>query len=248
MILQVFSDIHHDISKKNIDINPKADLIVSLGDNCTYKEIEYLYKDIKKTIIIIPGNHEYYNGDLLEIKEYWEHINHKHKHIHILDDNCYIQGNYRFVGTTLWSGFSLYGERNRGRIMQEASKRVRDFKNITYGKKTFSPIDMFNLHRKSLTWLSSVEPFDGTNILLTHFPVSKNSIHPKYRGEILSGYYSNDLDYILSEYQYHFHGHIHHPFKYTVGKTSVFSSPRGYPMTDHQFENKNFNNGLIIHI
>ena len=70
------------------------------------------------------------------------------------DDTCEIE-NVRFLGTTLWTDFRLYGEGESWFSRETARRQIDDFTSIRSGGRLFTPEDSVALHEASKAWLVS---------------------------------------------------------------------------------------------
>ena len=73
---------------------------------------------------------------------------------------------------------------------------------------------------------------DQKFVVVTHHCPSEQSVHDKYKGDILmnGGFRSNCDDFISYRPQIKLwmHGHTHEDFDYVLGETRVVCNPRGY--------------------
>jgi hypothetical protein len=142
----------------------------------------------------------------------------------------------RFLGTTLWSNFRLYGTPSLYiAAMREAQQVMNDFRRIRVSaasERVFSPADAGGLFRRESAWLAQMisRPFDGPTVVVTHHAPSRSSIHPRFDGALLNASYVSDAQYLLDagRVDLWIHGHTHDSFDYQLGDTRVVCNPRGY--------------------
>lgn len=200
-----------------------------------------------KTVIYVPGNHEYYGRDINETKALMR-ITARQTGVILLDDDEYIVGNVRFLGTTLWTDFQLLGAPFKLTAMAEAQRVMNDFRLIHYGQLGhFAPTHSIELHEKSLAWLVRKldEPFEGKTVVVTHHLPSASSISAKYEGSTLNPCFASNLDGLFGKMDLWIHGHTHDSFDYAVNDTKVICNPRGYWKEEL---NPSFNPTLVVEI
>lgn len=226
--LMPISDCHLEFRNYTYWIEPNdADIICLLGDmGVGPQAVEWSMFEserLNKPIMFLNGNHEYYNYDLGLLQTFREMT--KGTKVTILENDIYEFMGYRFLGCSLWSDFSSYGPVGKTHALLNATKFISDFTYI----KNFTPNDCIDLHNKSMDWLK--DNLTGTkDIVLTHFPPSVWYTAPKYRGDIMSPYFVNDLEPFILERQplAWLSGHSHYNIKKYVGKTLLMSNQLGY--------------------
>jgi len=108
MKLQIISDVHLEFQKEVPFIPVKADIIILLGD-IGYpfsKSYQFLIEDLSKRfkhVIIIAGNHEYYNSEFYTTNDKIEKIAKKYQNVHFLNNSRITIDNITFYGATLWT-------------------------------------------------------------------------------------------------------------------------------------------------
>lgn len=269
MKIQLFSDLHYEFFKRDqstyggIVVKPDVDVVLLLGDIDNGEFIMQRLYDIcykwGKQIVYVPGNHEFYNQEMLHVLE---KFNHEISGINILTG---IEGygkkeviidNVRFLGGTLWTDFALYQNSIRIPSIQEAmdigSQTINDFRKIKYKGRTFTPEDSITLHSQTLELLNKQlkTPFSGKHVLVSHHGVHNNSIHPKYRADnrylnskkllpnenqswVMNSAFASHLPALLEKFDFAFHGHTHSNIDFTCNNeknTKVKANPRGYPL------------------
>jgi predicted phosphodiesterase len=127
-----------------------------------------------------------------------------------------------------------------------------------------SPTHTVLRHRESLAWLQAELEQEnlGTNlgtpkktVVVTHHYPSKRSTAARYTNDPLTAAFGSKLSLdLLTQANLWIHGHTHDSCDYRLGDSKksvrVVCNPRGYPMGWHRgdFENRNFNPGLLIEI
>jgi hypothetical protein len=149
-------------------------------------------RGIAKPVLYVAGNHEFYGNSLGRTRSELKALC-AGTHIHVLDDDAVVIGGVRFLGTTLWTDFLLFGTgAQRDAAVAESLRYIRDFSRITvgddYGGDLFSPDASAALHRGHAGWLANrlAEPYPGPTVVITHHAPSPCSIHPRFEGSLLN--------------------------------------------------------------
>ena len=244
--IQIISDIHLEFGgvyekMESEDRFPKscAPILALLGD-IGYPQNETYWKFIDKIIdrfeciIIITGNHEYYQNEYHEV----EHII-KDKitnnplyvqKLKYLNNECLelpdILPNIRILGTTLWVNYPKADEDDNIAIQYEY--RINDFRRIRFKdpsneEKTdktplLTSVNVNQLHRDAVDFLEremerARKDEQKVIILSHHAPTNYNSIHPEtdYKSDALA----YGMNYASMEYLFKapligwFFGHTH---------------------------------------
>jgi predicted phosphodiesterase len=232
--LNILSDLHLSLGALQIPEND-ADLVILAGDVARPREATSWASRLAKPVLYVPGNHEFYGasiGDTLdELKRLCAGTN-----IHVLDNEEINLEGVRFLGTTLWTDFMLFGSGpQRAAAMHEALGFMRDFSRIRAGQapgELFTPndaVELFNIHAG---WLARklAEPYGGPTVVITHHAPSRKSIHPRFSDSLLNACFVSDAEHLIdrSRVRLWIHGHTHDSFDYIVNGTRVVCNPRGY--------------------
>jgi hypothetical protein len=175
--------------------------------------------------------------------------------VRVLDDDEIIFDGVRFLGTTLWTDFMLFGEsEKRAAAIQEALKFMRDFSRIRIDdadERLFSPADsaaLFDIHAR---WLDRklAEPYAGPTVVITHHAPSRKSIHPRFADSLLNACFVSDAERLADGTRacLWVHGHTHDSFDYVLNGTRVVCNPRGYAQ-DGVNENPQFDANFLVEI
>jgi len=234
MKLQILSDLHLSVSGMEPE-QTDADLYVLAGDIARPAAACAWAQRLEKPVIYVAGNHEFYGGELArtidELRTRCAGSN-----VHFLEQDALVIGGVRFLGTTLWSDFLLYGKGPlREQAIAEAQTLVWDFKKITLGSKAdrlLTAADCATLFSQAHAWLGARlgEPFEGTTVVVTHFAPSPKSVHARFAGSLLNPSFVSDAEDLMGSERVNLwiHGHTHNSFDYTVRGTRVVCNPRGY--------------------
>jgi predicted phosphodiesterase len=231
---RVFSDLHLEFAGWTPP-PAAAEAILLAGDVAVgVQGIQWARNTFVDTpIVYVPGNHEFFGTQLPEavdvLREEAQRCD-----VHFLDgDACVISGT-RFLGTTLWTDYELYGSEpaDVGRAMADAIEEMNDFQMIKWRDgDRFKPELVREIHLASARWLADrlAEPFGGPTVVITHHLPHRLSIHPRFEGTRYNPCFASDLDHLVrAPVALWVHGHTHESLDYTVNGTRVVCNPRGY--------------------
>ena len=253
MKLNVLSDLHLSLGTLPIPEN-NADAVILAGDVARPKEAVAWALGLAKPVFYVVGNHEFYGGSITgtvaELKRRCAGTN-----VRVLDDDEVIFDGVRFLGTTLWTDFMLFGEgEKRAAAIQEALKFMRDFSRIRIDdadERLFSPADSAALFDIHAGWLEHklAEPYAGPTVVITHHAPSRKSIHPRFADSLLNACFVSDAERLADRTRVCLwvHGHTHDSFDYVLNGTRVVCNPRGYAK-DGVNENSQFDANFLVEI
>jgi predicted phosphohydrolase len=211
-----------------VDSTPESDAIVLAGDigmlNTTYGYISYLLDALSaraKTVIYIPGNHEYYSDSYSNGKARLYKLRFAvpknvvvcHEAFHQIEVD-----KYTICAGTLWFP-DMYPEAYLKGYLADFSQIVG-----------LEPA----IYKDNWLFVKSFESVckDKNNVIMaTHHSPTYSSTHPKYAGSAMNQFFCNDLDGIIKDCKpkLMLHGHLHDAVDYTMGDTRIISNPAGYP-------------------
>lgn len=251
MKLHVLSDLHLSVSPftpPDVD----ADVVVVAGDVGRPESAIAWTRALGKRVVYVAGNHEYYggtiSGTIARLRELADGSD-----VHVLSGDAIEIDGVRFLGTTLWTDFQLYGNGpSRDLAVRGALDFVRDFSRITRddGSAAFSPDDAAALFHEGARWIDErlAEPFDGPTVVVSHHSPSPRSIHPRFAESILNPCFVSDAEWLLDgRATLWIHGHSHDSFDYEVAGTRVVCNPRGYTKGP-SVENRRFDPALVVEL
>jgi 3',5'-cyclic AMP phosphodiesterase CpdA len=155
MKLNILSDLHLGQGDLAVPAN-EADIVVLAGDIARPAEAVAWASRLGKPALYVAGNHEFYGGSLAGTKAQLKALC-AGTNIRVLDDEVVYLGNVRFLGSTLWTDFLLFGEGNgREAAMAEGSRFMRDFSRIRISEDMqtlLRPQDTAELFRRHSSWL-----------------------------------------------------------------------------------------------
>jgi predicted phosphodiesterase len=253
MKLNILSDLHLSLGALAIPKN-NANVVILAGDIARPREAVSWSQGFARPVLYVPGNHEFYGGSIDgtvdELKRLCIGTD-----VHVLDNDEVIIGGVRFLGTTLWTDFMLFGDgEKRSAAVQEALRFMRDFSKIRVGKSPgtlFTPAGSAALFRVHAEWLDSRlgEPYAGPTVVITHHAPSPKSIHPDFADSILNACFVSEAEHLVDGRRAHLwiHGHTHNSFDYLLNGTRVVCNPRGYAKHGVN-ENPRFDPNFVIDI
>lgn len=256
------SDLHLEHDRAVVLRNEQsADVLVLAGDIIPFALLhngkhKHRYVDFFKStaqqfsnVVYVPGNHEYYGGDISTDVNKVREILCEITNLHILDNDVVNIEGVLFIGSTLWTDFQS-GDPIK---VYTAKQTMSDYRAITVSENpvTFrkpdrsfghrpsklTPEDTIEYHNHSRQFIINSASGDDTNVVVvSHHAPSFLSIHPRYVGDPLNGAFCSDCSDIMdqcSNIKLWIHGHTHTPFDYQVYDTHVVCNPRGYPEEYH---------------
>jgi predicted phosphodiesterase len=232
--LNILSDVH--LSQGPLKVpDVSADLVVVAGDLGRPGAAAAWASNFAKPVLYVAGNHEFYGdsiaGAMRQLKQLCAGTN-----IRVLDCDEMIVAGVRFLGTTLWTDFNLFGAgAKRAAALEEAIRSMRDFSRIRAGETSdvsFTPDDAAALFTSEAAWLAAklAEPFPGQTVVITHHAPSRRSIHPRFADSLLNACFVSDAEHLIDGKRVCLwvHGHTHDSFDYMLNGTRVVCNPRGY--------------------
>lgn len=243
----IFSDLHFEYGAREFvhDI-PKADICICAGDvmdGGPSSSIKWLGDWVSHLmpVVIVPGDTEYARSSLVEGSEAAEDVAANYPNLHFLNNGVVSIDGVRFIGSTLWTDFAIYGSPRDG--MLDAKRTSRNFdliKTSRVPRKRFSAPQSLKRHRKACAFLEQNLPKapEFTTIVITHHAPSLHSLSDDWLDVDLAPSYASNLDRLILCHQPFawIHGHVHRACDYYVGDTRVICNPRGLPGEGARFK------------
>lgn len=176
MKIQIASDLHLEFVERRfpgytgIRPAPDAEVLVLAGDIHNRLRGMELFATWPVPVIYVPGNHEYFGTDYRTQREAFKCADAwAFPSVIALDHGIFEYKGVRFVGTTLWTDFNLYGQNKRSRRL--AATRIYDYRTIRLGHKPLQTRDTLREHTKAVEWLDRVldEPFHGATVVVARY-------------------------------------------------------------------------------
>lgn len=252
MKIHVLSDLHLELKSWDAP-ETDADVIVLAGDIGSHTHgLDWAARQSAfagKPILYVIGNHEYYGAELLGLRK---QIQFKAKAlraaghaIFVLDNEAMVLGDVRFLGSTLWTDYRLFGDgMEMAFAMSEAKQCMNDHSCIFFagnpggapdpterGSRFFLPQHAAHLNRLARAWLTKrlAQSHPGPTVVVTHHLPSMRSVAARFESDVLSAAFASHLDELVEQADVWIHGHTHDAFDYRHGKCRVICNPRGYP-------------------
>lgn len=280
MKIRYVSDLHIDTAgntaaAKNLFQYPIPDVLVIAGDvsNSGFKTCRFLqevcdvfWADAKGVkIIFVPGNHEFYDTPIKATQQMLSALHNNNNNLYVLDrfNPTLRLGDYVFMGDTMWTDFSLNG--NKHLAKWDALRGMADYRYVhidAIGGPLLTPdyteqefIETLDYFEHSCVGLKRHEKL----VCVTHHAPSCQSIHPYYKQEpfisLNPAYATGVLDQDSTSYSdilsdkvsLWIHGHMHNSSDYMAGNCRVVTNPRGYGTWDNP-ENPEFDASIILEI
>ena len=234
MKLNILSDLHLSVCALDVPRND-ADVVILAGDIARPLQAVSWASGFGKPVLYVPGNHEFYGryiaGTVAELKRLCAGTQ-----ISVLDNDELILGDVRFLGTTLWTDFMLFGRGDkREAAIRHVTGTIHDFSRSMVDAATqepFSPAASEVLFARNTAWLRSrlAEKHAGLTVVISHHAPSPRSIAPKFAGSLANAAFVSDAENLMdgTGASLWIHGHTHSSFDYHVHGTRVVCNARGY--------------------
>jgi hypothetical protein len=239
MRLQIVSDLHLETEDFAPGPAAHAELLVLAGDiDSTWAGMER-FRDWPVPVVFVAGNHEFDGRDL---REAWPALRARCGELgfSLLErERAVFTGadgrRVRFVGTTRWCDFRLFGEPADARVLRTADYFMR----IQNSTQDGAPFDAAAVRREALAcraWLAEelAAPDGGwdATVVVTHFGPSFRSADPRFGSQPGTASFCNADDDLLPRASLWIHGHLHCRHDYRVhfagGETRVVCNARGH--------------------
>jgi hypothetical protein len=239
MRLQLISDLHLESETCDPEPAPGAELLVLAGDLDATWEAFARFAGWPCPVLFVAGNHEF---DGRELDDAWPALRRhcerfgitlvEQERRVIADDRG---RRIRFVGTTRWSDFDLFGAAGRERAMRASAWFMR-LMNATRAGRPYDAEAVRADALASRAWLeqelAATGDWDAT-VVVTHFAPSLRSADPRYGARSGTASFCNADDDLIPAADLWLHGHLHCHHDYRVprprgGSTRVVCNARGH--------------------
>ena len=236
MKIQYISDLHLEFSDnsrwlKHNELSVTGDVLVLAGD------IFYLKNKVAplanfwkwasanyRQVLIVPGNHEYYNYyDVMDKGLQWKwmfknNVGYYQNQVVRIDD-------IDFIMSTLWSRISPSDE-------YLVWKGMNDFRQIMYNGRRFTPADFNAEHEKCLDFIkqSVAESTAKRIVVVTHHLPSMAVVSPEHKGSLLNSAFATELGNFIADSRIDawIFGHSHANEEAIIGNTRLVCNQLGY--------------------
>jgi Icc-related predicted phosphoesterase len=252
MKIWILSDLHLEVVPlAELLTIPDADVCVIAGDLCrgVANGVHWLAKNIAHAMpcVYVAGNHEFYKNSIKEGVEDGRSAAQGYANIHFLEQDLVTIGGVCFIGATLWTDYRIEGHQQLA--MMHARDRMNDYRAIALQKKPwrrFVPEAAARIHDQSRAFIASaLAAVSLPTVVVTHHLPHRNSIPPRFTGDLLNAAYASDLEELVAAGRPHLwiHGHVHDSCDHRIHQTRVVANPRGYGG-----ENRSHDPGLVIEL
>ena len=234
MKIQIASDLHlegragHMPSGSAFRTVPDRDVLVLAGDIGRETQARtFVRRELDASpVLYVPGNHEYYSERPREqIDADWQAIASEHDGMHYLTGAGVEIDGVRFYGLPWYS--DLWGTTDPWDL-QTVHNGISDFwePNNAGGEWTISR--HINHHLAQTDLLAAQA--SRVDVVITHWPPSKEAIHPIFEGDKYNAYFINDREDLVREIgaKLWISGHTHEAYDYRIGATRCIGNPAGY--------------------
>jgi len=178
-----------------------------------------------RPVFYVLGNHEFYHRGVQPVlAECYEAA--AGTSVYVLERDAATFGGVRFLGTTLWTDFALFGDVAAGK--EAAGRLMSDFRVIPDPDTgILQPQRTRQWHTANVAWLRAELDVAMPTVVISHHAPHRRSDH--FRNMASAGFVS-DLPELLYTYRptLWVHGHTHGRDDYRVGHTRVVSNQFGY--------------------
>lgn len=224
-----------DLYIKNLGALPQPadqpDVLVLAGNiGAGLDGFEWAAKTYDCPIVYVLGNHSYWDRDIEtfddEVRSMAWGTN-----VHFLQNETLVIRGVRFIGSTLWTDFGLFGDTQAA--MRLARETSSDYRRIRNGRGEFvTPDDIYLRHQQAVEYLrrTATQPYDeGHTVVVTHHAPSLRSVPSAYQQDGMSACFASHLDWLVSEADamLWIHAGEHECVDYLIGTTRLVANPRG---------------------
>jgi hypothetical protein len=238
--LQLLSDLHLETEAYEPEPAPDAELLVLAGDLDSTWEAFARFRDWPVPVLFVAGNHEFDGRDVDGAWDALRALCERHRLDLVERERRVIAGRdrrrIRFVATTRWCDFDLFGAQGREKAMRAAGWFMR----LMAATRAGAPYDAEQVRVDALAcraWLETElqapnEGWDAT-VVVTHFGPSLASADPRYGARSGTASFCNADDDLIPRAELWLHGHLHCRHDYRVaraggGFTRVVCNARGH--------------------
>jgi Icc-related predicted phosphoesterase len=253
MRIRVLSDLHREFGHLPLP-DMAADVVVLAGDiDRGSRGVAWARTSFPNTpVLYVAGNHEHYDERIGRLHEKLRESA-AGTNVHVLENETFKIGGYRFFGATLWTDFNLLNDRVTAIAAAGSKERgMNDYRKIRR-KDTgrLQPHHTAMLHADSRLALTRfLTSGDRTrSVVITHHAPSIRSLPEHKRTEPISAAYASNLeDLIVTQGPALWvHGHIHRPCDYLIGATRIVNNAFGY-LDGAEIEGRGFRGDLVIEL
>jgi predicted phosphohydrolase len=252
MKIQYCSDLHLEFKDnyhyfKENPLEPVADILVLAGDILPFalKDQHAWFFDYVaanfKTTYWVPGNHEYYRGDVaVRSAAFKEEIR---SNVFLLNNHAEQHGHVKLIFSTLWADI---GEQHRDIIQQF----MHDYRVVQYKGGPYTTEHTNQLHRQCMAFIKDALPVEQgiSTVVVSHHIPTHQHYPPQYEGSPLNDGFATRLDSFIEEMgpDYWLYGHHHYNApEFKIGRTTLLTNQLGYVKLG---EHKGYRRGAVVEV
>ncbi|CAG2140171.1 hypothetical protein LMG31506_02211 [Cupriavidus yeoncheonensis] len=240
MKLRILSDLHIEHFMPQYVPACEADIVILAGDIANGRDgIDWAARTFDQPVIYVPGNHEYYEGNIEAVDQLMADAAAAYPRMHLLNGTVAefrgANGGVRVLGATWWTDYCLFGADRREASMQACSAVMLDHRLIELSGddghlRHFVPADALARHEVASAWLAEqlARPFEGKTVVVTHHGPDLGSLDPRYSHDLVSSGFLSRRPDLVAQADLWIHGHTHTSFDYRLENSRVICNPRGY--------------------
>lgn len=259
MRIALYSDLHLEFMQAPWQLpEVDVDVVILAGDISTgthgirWAAETFLRRSSAPPVIYVAGNHEYYGNKLAVLAEMLQREASRCGVVFLENGSFEYQG-VRFLGTTLWSDFQLYGPEIAEKSLREARYVIADY-SVTWmlGGFRLEPETTIDFHERASDWLAQelAKPFAGKTVVVTHFAPHRGTVAKEFEGGLLTPYFTTDMAPLMRRYPIDLwvFGHTHHNVDFVAENgCRIISNQRGYPR-DAVLRDNGFRPRLVVEL
>jgi hypothetical protein len=252
--LQLISDLHLETEDFQPEPAPGAEALVLAGDVDSGWVGLRRFAGWPVPVLFVPGNHEY-DGRDFDAARAGLHALAAELGFVMLDDAVHLmrdaQGRrVRFVGSTRWCDFDLFGASQRERALRAGSYFQRVMNSSRHGRPFDAPA-VREQAQSCRAWLQQTlaAPESGPDweatVVITHFGPSIQSADPRYGRQPGTASFCNNDEDLLPRARLWVHGHLHCRHDYHLHGCHVVCNARGH---SQRGEALNYDGGRCVEV
>lgn len=232
MKIKLLSDLHMEGRKFYYEWHGE-DVVFLAGDIHTKNRHEELIEQIPQwvEIYMVPGNHEYYDGDFDEVNTFLTGLQKQFDNFTFLNNKAaWLKDGTAVFGGTMFTDFTLDGIGEQWFARHHAARGIADFGLIGRGNRNWTTADHEEQHaifcKELQLWKKHTE--GKRRIVMTHFMPTAIGTPAIYMNSSLNPYFTQNMHQYMPGIDYWFCGHGHDPRDVNIAGTRVLMNPRGY--------------------
>ena len=222
MKLAIVSDLHYEFygSQSHVAIPTGVETLIMAGDIANASRLRDVlrhYSGVVENVIYVPGNHEYYGRESMDILRrirvpknvHWLRAGHE-----VLNLN-----GVTFAGDTLWFG-------DYDGLNQMYERAMPDFSAIWPPKGKPASAWIYDRHAKAVKFFQTVK----ADVFVSHHMPTPVLTAPEYIRSPINRFFSAPVfEGVKTAPQVWCYGHTHTAGDRVLGDTRFICNPRGYP-------------------